>query len=157
MRAWKALIRRVTGRSEISRILKRYEGYSSGLVRAMARSIARSSDKDAVFGKNLFDVGAVSARLADKKAISDEDKPRLVWCLEVSDVMKDDLEVGVMDKSVAAGVCRVFIAIPELCTSPLAQLQSSRRFNYSMYVDSITCSQLFSLSYLYFSLPSIYF
>lgn len=79
-------MRRLTGRSEISRILSRHEGYSSDLVQAIARSIARSSDKDAVFCK-LFDVPVISAQLADKKAVSDEDQPRLVWCLEVRDAM----------------------------------------------------------------------
>lgn len=94
LRAWKALMRRVTGRSEMGRILNRYEGYSSDLVQAIARSVARSSEKDAVFGKNMFDVATISAQLADKKAISEEDEPRLVWCLEVRDVRMFELGAG---------------------------------------------------------------
>lgn len=96
LKAWNALIRRVTGRSEMSRILNRHEGYSSDLVQAIARSIARSSEKDTVFGKKLFDVTVISTRLVDKKAISDEDKPRLIWCLEVSDGMVFEVDVGMV-------------------------------------------------------------
>lgn len=88
-------MRRVTGRSEMSRILKRYEGYSSDLVQAIARSIASSSEKDAVFRTKVLDVAALSARLADKKEISDEDRPRLMWCLEVRDAMMLEVDVGV--------------------------------------------------------------
>lgn len=94
MRAWsswlRALMRRVTGRSEMSRILKRNGGYTSELVQDIARSIARSSEKEVVFGKQLFDVRSVSARLSSSKEIDDEDKPRLVWCLEVRRVMAWD-------------------------------------------------------------------
>lgn len=91
MRAWsswlRALMRRVTGQSELSRILKRSGGYTTELVQDIARSIARSSEKEVVFGKQLFDVVAVSDSLSSSKEIDDEDKPRLVWCLEVRGVM----------------------------------------------------------------------
>lgn len=91
MRAWsswlRALMRRVTGRSEMSRILKRSGGYTTELVQDIARSIARSSEKEVVFGKQLFDVRAVSDSLSSSKEIDDEDKPRLVWCLEVRGVV----------------------------------------------------------------------
>lgn len=110
-------MRRLTGRSEISRILNRHEGYSGDLVQAIARSIARSSDKDAVFCK-LFDVAEISARLADKKAVSDEDQPRLVWCLEVRDAMMFESDVGGCGTH---PVCLALIATVACCAHLLAQ------------------------------------
>eukprot|EP00752_Nemacystus_decipiens_P010117 g9018.t1 len=81
------------------RILNRHDGYSSELVQAIARSIAQSSDKDAVFCK-LFDVAAISALLADKKAVPDEDHPRLVWCLEIFNIVNRVIEkAGVLQRT----------------------------------------------------------
>lgn len=84
----KWLLRKLTAQSEIGRIL-RSDGHSSELVQAIAQSIARSSSsgmervKSAVFGKAPFDVTSTCDQLMEAKAIGDEHKSRLTWCLEV--------------------------------------------------------------------------
>ncbi|CAN0018986.1 unnamed protein product [Scytosiphon promiscuus] len=94
LRAWRAVLRRVTGKSELARILRKAviaesDGYSAELVRAVARSIAANSTteapgvKGAVFGKQPFDVSEIACTLSDTEGISEEDKPSLVWCLHI--------------------------------------------------------------------------
>ncbi|CAN0184842.1 unnamed protein product [Ectocarpus sp. 6 AP-2014] len=88
----KWLLRKLTAQSEIGRIL-RSDGHSSELVQAIARSIARSSSsevervKRAVFGKAPFDVTSTCDELMAAKAIGDEHKPRLTWCLQVLNIV----------------------------------------------------------------------
>lgn len=95
LRAWRAVLRRVTGKSELARILRKAliaedNGFSAELVRAVARSIAASSTaespgvKGAVFGKHPFDVAEIARTLSEVEGISEEDKPSLIWCLQVS-------------------------------------------------------------------------
>ncbi|CAM9324568.1 unnamed protein product [Hapterophycus canaliculatus] len=94
LRAWRAVLRRATGKSELARILRKAliaenDGFSAELVRAVARSIASSSStespgvKGAVFGKHRFDVAEVARALSESEGISEEDKPSLVWCLQI--------------------------------------------------------------------------
>lgn len=95
LRAWRAVLRRVTGKSELARILRKAliaenNGFSAELVRAVARSIAASSTiespgvKGAVFGKHPFDVAEIARTVSEAEGISEEDQPSLVWCLHVS-------------------------------------------------------------------------
>ncbi|CAM9636570.1 unnamed protein product [Pylaiella littoralis] len=84
IRAWRAVLQKITGKSEMRRMLERHGGYSSALVHSIAQSIGSSSQLEplGVFGKP-FDISSVCSKIAEAKGIGDEDHPRLVWCLQV--------------------------------------------------------------------------
>lgn len=93
-RVWKFLLRYLTRQGELERALRRSladgrSGHSPALVKAVARSLARSSQladiKAAVFGKRPFEAKVASAKIIAEKGIRDQKVgATLTWSLQVS-------------------------------------------------------------------------
>lgn len=93
-RVWKFLLRHLTRQGELERALRRAladerGGHSPALVKAIASSLARSSQlaevKAAVFGKRAFSASVASAKIRAEKGIRDEKVgATLTWSLQVS-------------------------------------------------------------------------
>eukprot|EP00904_Undaria_pinnatifida_P003332 jgi/Undpi1/129/HiC_scaffold_1.g00129.m1 len=92
-RVWKFLLRQLTRQGELERALRRAladerGGHSPDLVKAIASSLARSSQladiKAAVFGKRPFSASVASAKIIKEKGIGDEKVgATLTWSLQV--------------------------------------------------------------------------
>ena len=93
-RVWKFLLRHLTQQGELERAIRRAladkrGGHSPSLVKAIASSLARSSQlaeiKAAVFGKRPFSASVASAKIIAEKGIRDEKVgATLTWSLHVS-------------------------------------------------------------------------